>query len=459
MRPLLQRRALLPSLAAPLTVQTRGIGKIRKKYQGVLERASTQHIDYLRQLDPPRPQRRVNVDPKLLRPWDETRQVFGYPHLMQQPSSEEARLRAPRIALAPKYGGELRSFALEPFGTVKVVHGDIFEAQCDAVILPMSPNLVPYRGMALEALDRGGAELVQRVFAEAKALWEGAKRESATGAKRGTEALISGDVVAVDDTRSDRRIFFVIMPYFWQGSPMDAAKRLRHCVRSALAEVCRQARGPASVAMPSLGNGIFGYEPKDSCRILAEELAEAMMQLDAHAPNYCLKSVQLVDTRRETAEQLEDAMTDVARRWLPSERLTTAAQFYGGQTQRLVVLPAANRFYWKRHPVKFKKNHAVVRKARRNYLGNVVPRLWRPQTMHQPPPLLVHREVDPATGQVRIAERERQLGPRQFYLRGVTHWLFPTRRSGYHALRKSGHGRWVADPRRWRLAPFVKPRM
>ena len=38
---------------------------------------------------------------------------------------------------------------------------DIFTVQTEAVILPMLPNLMPYRGLSLEVFDRGGKDLVK----------------------------------------------------------------------------------------------------------------------------------------------------------------------------------------------------------------------------------------------------------------------------------------------------------
>ena len=52
-------------------------------------------------------------------------------------------------------------------------------------------------------------------------------------------------------------------------------------------------------------------------------------------------------------------MFQVSRRWLPAERLTTAPEWWGKKTRRLLVLPDVPNFFWRRFKVKFKKRHGV----------------------------------------------------------------------------------------------------
>lgn len=233
---------------------------------------------------------------------------------------------------------------------------------------------------------------------------------------------------------------------------MDAGKRFRHCVKHALSRV-GSSNGFSSVALPNLGGGIFGYEPRGSSRTLLEESFETLLQIESQAPSYTLKQITFVENRFETAELLNNALTELSHRWLPERRLTTAPQYWGRATRRLILLPLLLRSPYRRHKLKFKRHHGVKRKARRDYLGNIRPFLWRAHRVHQPPPLLVTKDAG------EIAPSEVQHKARPYYFRGVTHWLFPSRRSGFHALRKSGRGHWVGQPRQYRLREDVRPRL
>ena len=43
----------------------------------------------------------------------------------------------------------------------------------------------------------------------------------------------------------------------------------------------------------------------------------------------------------------------------------------------------------------------------------------------------------------RIADFDRQLKPLPYFYRGVSHWLFPSRRGGVHVMKRSARGQWV----------------
>jgi len=101
--------------------------------------------------------------------------------------------------------------------------------------------------------DRGGKELVSETFMEAiprrpdkePAGSRGGEKDKEEKAQEvlhvGSTVTVSGRGVAADN------IMFVIMPWFWQGSPLDAAKRLRHCVKCAL-EAASSAGGGGSAS-------------------------------------------------------------------------------------------------------------------------------------------------------------------------------------------------------------------
>lgn len=413
------------------------------KLRIIRQRASEQHVDYLKQLKPTRQYRQVDLDPKLVRPLDEIRQVFNHPEIVQQPQ-EERHLKPLEKILTPSFEGQLGEYDLAPFGRLEVVHGDIFQAEAKLAILPMAPNLVPYRGLSLEAFDRGGPNLVKNAFNVAKEQY------------RDQGGLQAGDTIVVNGYgTATESIMFVVMPWFWQGSPMDAGKRFRHCIKSAFG-VAAGPQGFESVVLPHVGGGIFGYEPRNSSRTMMEEAVEALLQIEAQVPSYKLKRLTFIDSRRETAYQMNEALTEVAHRWLPDHKLTTAPQYWGKATRRLLVLPAVPNFFLKRDRVKFKKFHGVERRQRKKYRGNFRPWLWRPHRVQQPPPLLVYQSGEQSGAS---APADLQPKARPYFFRGVTHWLFPSRRSGFHALRTSSKGAWIAQLQHMKWREAVRPRL
>jgi len=308
----------------------------------------------------------------------------------------------------------------------------------------MPQNLMPYRGIGLEAFDRGGPDFVTETVRRER-------EEFGKGELQPGDAFwVSGSSVVP----GAEKIVFAVMPWVWQGSPMDASKRLRYCVKEALRKAWSLHPAPKSVALPNIACGIFGYEPHGSSRIILEEAFEALLQIEASEPQYSVERLTLIDSRLETAKGLQEAMHEVTHRWLPDYRMTTAAQYWGKETQRLMVLPSGScSFNLKRHRVKFRQRHGVKRRAQAHYNGNIKPVLWRAAKVLQPPPMMVYRRSGEAV------EKELQHKPRPYYFRGVSHWLFPSRRSGFHSLRKSSSGHWVAQVRQVRLRELVLPRL
>eukprot|EP00971_Amphidinium_carterae_P037691 741401-Amphidinium_carterae.1 len=255
--------------------------------------------------------------------------------------------------------------------------------------------------------------------------------------------------------------------------------------------------------LPNIGCGVYGYEPQRSSQILVEEAFEALVQLEATVPNYNLKRMSATPTMignhfvrpaiMETAESFNDALTEVAHRWLPEKRVTTAPEYWNSASRRLMVLPALPNLFLQRNRVKFKKRHGVKKVQMKDYASRMKPWIWRGHRMEQPPPLLVYKRAphgtyskttssdivqsgfstdpsqldnlflprrldvvgdgalelesrrlvgDTAAGSGRVSE-PRQMRGRPHFLKGVTHWLFPTRKSGFHALRKNSEGRWL----------------
>lgn len=441
----------LRSLATVWNAQHRGKFTGKSRFNLKRRLAAEQHVDYTRQMDGPASWPQIDLDPTVHRRIDQVRQVFNSTEVMAPPSDAQ-QLISPRQALQREFDGLRGSVDFQPFGRISVEHGDIFAADADVVILPMTANLMPYRGISLEAFDRGGEDLVQQTFKNAK------KRYGEAGLDAGDTIIVDGRGVQAE------HILFVVLPWFWQGSPMDAGKRLRFCAQRAFSnvEIVRRTSGrPLSVVLPSLGSGVYGFEPRGSCHTLVDEAVEALLQIEASVPNYAMKAVRFIDSNQDTVEELYGALTHASHRWLPERRLTTAAQYAGAATRRLMVLPAVPHFFWKKHRVKFKRSHGVAKKERRHYLSNVRAILWRAQRVRQPPPLMVYKQPrDDGPRQMPVpAPMEMQKPARPLYYRGVSHVLFPSRKIGFHQLRKGSQGQWIAKLQNYRLRDDIRPRM
>lgn len=494
----------------------------KNRFNMVRQRAAYQHVDYVRQLEPPRPYRSAEVDPGLWSSKEEIRTVFGYPEITRQPTETEMqkerdiKLRSQTPERSASYKGCIaREVELEAFGHIEVHHADIFsfweqeltkhledlhlaetpETVGRAMILPMAPNLLPYRGLGLEAYDRGGPALVKAIYEAAHLQEDGTtKDEIHLEAGDALELPLHLSMPSFDKLMKENeakmlemapeekenlkeklqkekdfnKAIFMIMPWIWEGSPVDAEKRFRFCAREALRRAslhCQRVSKQVSakrwkyregtVAIPSIGGGIFGFEPKNSSLTLMEEAFDTLLQVEASEPSYALKRICFVDANEETAESLASALVEVSRRWLPSRRLTSAPQWCAKQTRRLLVLPDVPNFFWRRHRVKFKKRHGVKKRQRVHYMGNIKPTLWRAHRVRQPPPLLVHQEDG------RIAAMEEQLKPLPYFFRGVSHWLFPSRsntKGGFHSLKRNAGGHWVGV-RGGRMVPQSRPKM
>lgn len=446
----------------------------KNRHNLIRKRATEQHVDYLRQLEGPpeyrRPYRPVDVDPKL-RTHVEDAQIewgsrtrhgenmpYSEPFLTRQPLPEEGtQLKSLEEALNPKYEGVVGNVDFGPFGSVEVQHGDAFQIQAQTLIVPMVPNFLPYRGFGLEVLDRGGQELVWHAFEavrQHKDIQDFLNDEEVDSGYLETHGVPVGTVVPVELQSNFAKAdiaLFAIMPWYWQGGPSDATRRFRFCISRALGN--EGAQRFSSVVMPHLGCGLYGYEPKSSAKILVDEAIEALLHLNEENPRYELQKIIFADRRKSTALLLAEALQDAAHRWVPGRRLTSAPQYWSAATQRLVVLPERPSRFLRHRKVTFKMYHGVIRNARRNYLGNIRPFLWRAHRVERPPPLQVYKE----SGEPAEVHLQHKANP--YYFRGVTHMLFPNRRSGFHVLRRSARGQWLGLARQYRLREDTRPRM
>jgi len=407
-----------------------------------------------------------SIDP-LLRPKEnQIRSGFEFESVQKMTKSDQAKPEADtelllKDILYPKYKNELGSIDFGTFGRISVEHGDILNQPDDSIIvLPMPPNLTPYRGLSLEALERGGDSLVRQMFSTARNLHssqiipvEGETDEvSATtrGRPEPPRGLSIGSVIPVGNK------YFVIAPHYWQGNSSDANQRLRITVKSLIEYAIHE--GEASrMVIPHVGRGQFGYDTTDwSYEAIVEEAIESLLQLD-HRETVKTRPVDIVfiDKDLSVAEEFNAAIESLADRWLPERRVITAPQYWSRASRRMIVMDESSELQTmrRRDKYKFKQYHGKLRNLGGRYFRETLqPWIWRTQKVLEPPPMLVNEK----TGNI----ADKQLPARPYYFRGLSHTLFPTSqlRTGFPSMRRSRSGQLMGVNRQPDTQKIAKPR-
>ncbi|EPT29064.1 hypothetical protein TGME49_229900 [Toxoplasma gondii ME49] len=423
---------------------------------------------------------------------------------------DEAADAAPLLLSAegPQYGGLLQQIELPGFGEINVVHGDLLSGSdrealqrraeeesagrpgqekqegnvlaADAMLVPVPPNFLPYRGFGLEVLERGGPALQKAAFVEVKRKLqqrevardllsgqagreEGAQREGSglgflsrrvahESASEG--GLDPGDLLLTPTFGVCPRVSllaFLVTPYYWQGNSTEAARRLRFTMRRALDDLNRQ--GPGSLLLPFVGIGLYGYEPRGAAEILVESAVEQLLQVDAVDPNYTLRKITFVDRDATNAALLAEAAQAAKRAWLPEHQVVPAPVYWSQKQRRLLDVTDGMLMFCRKHTrLSFKKHHGVIRRQKTHYFSNVRPFLWRSSRVLEPPPLLLYRHSGKPA--------DWQLPARPFYRQGVSGLLFPPRlRRGFPSMRVNSKGQFVGVNKMPYIAEKAQPRL
>ncbi|CBZ53272.1 conserved hypothetical protein [Neospora caninum Liverpool] len=413
----------------------------------------------------------------------------------------------------PQYAGLLQKIELPGFGEINVVHGNLLAGDregaepdgrgeetprtreegtvwkrreshenalhADALLVPVPPNFLPYRGFGLEVLERGGTALQKAAFIEVKQKLQ--QREAArdvlstAGSEEGSQprarhfnfssgrvpqesvsesGLDPGDVILTPTfgvCRSVSLLAFLVTPYYWQGNSTEAARRLRFTMRRALAELNRQ--GPGSLLLPFVGLGLYGYEPRGAAEILIETAVEQLLQVDAVEPNYSLRKITFVDRDATNAALLAEAAQAAKRAWLPEHQVVPAPVYWSQNSRRLLDVTEGMLMFCRKHTrLSFKKHHGVIRRQKTHYFSNVRPFLWRASRVLEPPPLLLYKHSG--------ATADWQLPARPFYRQGVSGMLFPPRlRRGFPSMRVNAKGQFVGVNKMPYIAEKAQPRL
>jgi len=164
-------------------------------------------------------------------------------------------------------------------GEIVVVQGDLTEEKVDAIVNAANSNLAHGGGVA-GAIVRKGGEVIQR--------------ESL--AKAPVE--VGGAAVTSAGRLQCRWVIHAVGPVWGEG---DEAAKLRSAVSSALARAEELAL--ASVSLPAISTGIFGYPKAAGCRAIVEEVARHLASASGS-----LKLVRLVSIDEETARHFLNAL-------------------------------------------------------------------------------------------------------------------------------------------------------
>lgn len=167
-------------------------------------------------------------------------------------------------------------------GEISVVIGDLTEEGTDAIVNPANSRLAHGGGVAGAIVRKGGAEI---------------QRESLEKAP----VRVGGAVVTGAGRLPCRWVIHAVGPVWGEG---DEEAKLREAVGSALARA--EDLGLASLALPAISTGIFGYPKADGCRVIAEEVARHLQGSPGS-----LGSVRLVSIDEETASHFTVALNQV----------------------------------------------------------------------------------------------------------------------------------------------------
>lgn len=160
-----------------------------------------------------------------------------------------------------------------PSGQLLILeHGDLTEAQVDAIVNAANAHLSHGGGVAGAIVRRGG-----RVIQQESDEW--VSRHGAAGHDR--PALTGAGALPA------KAVIHAVGPV-WQGGTRGEAGNLRAAYTSALG--LAQAQGFASVAFPSISTGIFGFPVAQGAEIA---LGAARTFLSAH-PDSSVREVRFV---------------------------------------------------------------------------------------------------------------------------------------------------------------------
>ncbi len=172
-------------------------------------------------------------------------------------------------------------------GVLELVEGDITDLAVDAVVNPANTALALGGGVAGAIRSRGGPSIQEEC-------------DRIGGCPEG------GAVVTGAGTLPARFVIHAVGPVWGRQLPEDSDRLLASACREALARAAE--RSLASVALPSISTGIFGFPVARAAPIL---LGEALAHLEAGSPIqrvvFCLYGEETLGAYLDALERLRPA--------------------------------------------------------------------------------------------------------------------------------------------------------
>ena len=164
-------------------------------------------------------------------------------------------------------------------GVVEAVHGDLTQERVEAIVNAANSALAHGGGIAGAIVRRGGDEI---------------QRESDARAP----VPVGSAVVTGAGRLPSLFVIHAVGPQWGEG---EEEGKLRGAVRSALERA--EELGLASLAMPAISTGIFGYPKPEGCRVIVDEVAAHLRRAGGS-----VTLVRLVAIDGETASHFRQAV-------------------------------------------------------------------------------------------------------------------------------------------------------
>jgi O-acetyl-ADP-ribose deacetylase (regulator of RNase III) len=167
-------------------------------------------------------------------------------------------------------------------GEISVVVGDLTDEATDAIVNAANSGLAHGGGVAGAIVRKGGAEIQRESYEKAP-------------------VPVGGAVVTGAGSLPCHWVIHAVGPVWGEG---DEEAKLRSAVGSALARA--EDLDLASVALPAISTGIFGYPKAEGCRVIVQEVVRHLL-----GPTGSLGSVRLVSIDDETASHFMRALNQL----------------------------------------------------------------------------------------------------------------------------------------------------
>jgi len=250
------------------------------------------------------PRDAVNACSASLTQWLTAKSQTLVSHRMQVQSGTWLETSAHRVEkdhqVALQWGSRLSSGAPSPTlkakavlsngkTTVEVLHGDIFETQCTALVNPANCDLRNAGGLARAVASKAGSEFDDYCLRYVE--------------KRGK--LVSGDAIRAPsfllENKGFESIINAVGPIWKDEGEVMASYKLRRVIRKVLSIANTESLD--SVALPLISTGIYGFPYDNACQIIWQEICAAKTLGN-------VRRIAIIDVDQEKAEYMAALLGD-----------------------------------------------------------------------------------------------------------------------------------------------------